>query len=224
MDLKERIALWNTGDGKPAKGNLIDWEAYQKEPSINCMCAQGQLLHTVGGWTPEQLKAADQLEADRETARIANISVAHSVLLRNINDLADGAPSVVLTDPAKVLGDQWSKLLDFWWFMDSLDDRGWEEVAVARTAARASARVISNAWDAGGVAEDAAGGAAVNSARGVAAWDAARFASSEIQGAAILQEQGKPFFFLPMFGFATPDDIPPCPADYGNGVVPGGVA
>ena len=208
MDLKERIALWNTGDGKPAKGDLIDWEAYQKEPSINCMCAQGQLLHTVGGWAPEQLKRADQPEADRGTARIANISVAHSILLRNINDLADGAPSIVLTEPAKVLGDQWSKLLDFWWFMDGLDARGWGEVVAARAAAGSAAR------------------AAAESAARVAARVAssAGAASHEIQGAAILQEQGKPFVFLPMFGFATPDDIPPRPADYGNGVVPGGVA
>lgn len=27
--------------------------------------------------------------------------------------------------------------------------------------------------------------------------------------------EGKQFFFLPMFGFASPDDIPERPSDYG---------
>jgi len=52
-----------------------------------------------------------------------------------------------------------------------------------------------------------------------AAWDAARDAanaSSEIQGAHLLRERGKPFFFLPAFGFASPDDIPARPANYGE--------
>ena len=40
-----------------------------------------------------------------------------------------------------------------------------------------------------------------------AAWDAAGYAANEIQGAALMRERGQPFFFLPMFGFATPEDI-----------------
>jgi hypothetical protein len=29
-------------------------------------------------------------------------------------------------------------------------------------------------------------------------------------------EHGKPFFFLPLFGFAEPEAIPALPADYGQ--------
>ena len=40
-----------------------------------------------------------------------------------------------------------------------------------------------------------------------AAWAAARDAANEIQGAAFMREQGQPFFFLPMFGFADPEAV-----------------
>ncbi len=78
-----------------------------------------------------------------------------------------------------------------------------------RDAARDAAGYA--AWDA---AWDAAGCVAWDAARD-AAWDATGDASSEIQGAEILKRDGKPFFFLPMFGFASPDKIPVRPADYG---------
>jgi hypothetical protein len=31
----------------------------------------------------------------------------------------------------------------------------------------------------------------------------------------MMREKGQPFFFLPIFGFASPDDIPARPANYG---------
>jgi hypothetical protein len=43
-----------------------------------------------------------------------------------------------------------------------------------------------------------------------AAWAAARdaaWAAAEIQGARVLREQGRPFFFLPLFGFADPEAV-----------------
>ena len=182
-NINKLIARWNTDEGKPYKGSLIDMHSYE-EGNLSCMCAQGQVLHVVGGWDAMMLKNTKQAEADKATAKLLNISRAHAVLLRNTNDKIDGAPAIVLTDPAKVIGDQWSKLLDFWWYMDTLDVAGWRKAA---------------AWD----------------AAGDAAWAAAGAASSEIQGAEILKRDGKPFFFLPMFGFASPDEIPARPADYG---------
>lgn len=192
--LAELIARWNTDEGKPYKGKLIDWDAYKKDPTnIGCMCAQGQVLHLVGGWTAERLEYITQTSADDEVAKLLNISRTHAVLLRHINDNADGAPAVVLADPGAVLGDQWSKLLDFWWYLDGLTAEQW---AATRDAARAAARDAAGdeAWDAAG---DEAG------------------ASNEIQGAAVLRQRGIPLFFLPAFGFADPDDIPARPASYG---------
>ena len=199
MQITELLARWDTGEGKPYKGSLIDWDAYEaNSDNLGCMCAQGQVLHSIAGWSPEKLRDTKQQEADAATAKLLNISVAHAILLRNVNDSIDGAPSVVLTDPGKVLGSEWGKLLDFWWHLDQMTSEQW---AAARAAA----------WDA---AWDAARAAAWGAAR-AAAWDAAN-AASEIQGAHLLLEQGKPFFFLPMFGFASPEDIPARPADYGE--------
>ena len=191
-NINELIARWNTDEGKPYKGSLIDMGSYE-DGNLSCMCAQGQVLHVVGGWDADRLSSIQQSDADKETAKLLNISRAHAVLLRNTNDMIDGAPAIVLTDPAKVIGDQWSKLLDFWWYMNTLNTDGWAKVVAARYAV----------WD-----------AAWHAAR-YAARDAAGYATSEIQGAEILKRDGKPFFFLPMFGFASPDEIPARPADYG---------
>ena len=235
-DIAELIARWNSDEGKPYKGTLIDYAEY-KPGELGCMCAQGQVLHVIAGWSIDDLRNTSQAKADLATAKALNISRAHAVLLRNINDSADGAPSIVLTDPGKVLGDQWSKLLDFWHYMDGLDDDGWQKVAAARAAARAAAWAAAGAaawdaaWDAARAAArdaawaaardaawDAAGDtawAAAGDTAWAAAWDAAWDAAWEIQGAAILAAQGRELFFLPMFGFASPDAIPARPADYG---------
>jgi hypothetical protein len=219
MQIAELLERWQTDKGKPYKGSLIDMGAYEADPdNIGCMCAQGQALHLLGGWTPERLSWAEQSEADMATAKLLNISCSHVVLLRLINDQADGAPAVVLTNPEKVLGDQWSKLLDFWWYLERMTKKQIDAVWAAVhedswCSARDDALLFARqaAWQAAGCAAyDACWGAAlVNAARETTS------ASLEIQGAAILRRDGKPFFFLPLFGFASPDDIPARPADYG---------
>jgi hypothetical protein len=234
--IQEILARWDSNEGKPYKGSLIDQASYEADPeSISCFCAQGQVLHLFGGWDADRLRSVGQSTADKETAALLNISRAHSILLRNVNDKLDGAPSIVLTDPAKVLGDQWSKLLDFWWHLDGMTAEQWAAAwdaarAAAWDAARAAAwdAARAAAWDAAWTAAwDAARAAAWDAAR-AAAWDAARaaawaaaaYAGGEIMGARVLANEGKALFFLPMFGFASPDDIPARPADYGLGVVP----
>lgn len=210
----ELLARWNTDEGKPYKGKLIDAAAYGEGGGLECMCAQGQVLHAIGGWEPYRLQSTDQAIADRETAKLLNISIAHAILLRNINDTAYGAPASVLTDPEKILGDQAHKVLAFWWRIDLMSAEQW---AAAWDAAGAAA------WDAAWVAARAAAGAAARVAARAAARDAAgaaardaAWASQEIQGAAIMRERGQPFFFLPLFGFATPEDIPALPDNYGE--------
>ena len=216
MEIAEIIEGWNRGDGKPMKGKLIDMAAYESGDGFCAMCAQGQVLALAGGWGPERLRDTEQSEADLETAKLLNISRAHAILLRNVNDRQDDAPSIVLTDPGKVLGDQWSKLLDFWWMMHSYSDADWRKVAAAWDAAGAAV------WAAAGDAAGAAARAAARDAAGdaAAAWDAAGAAAREIQGFMLLGQRGIDVFFLPMFGIKTLADIPARPADYGNGVVP----
>jgi hypothetical protein len=234
--LEQMFTRWDSPDGHPYKGTLINWSAYEANPdSIQCYCAQGQVLHLIGDWSPQKLRDTDQRSADLAVAKLLNISRGHAVLLRDVNDRIDGAPSIVLTDPGKVIGDQWSKLLDFWWHLDQMTAEQW---AAARAAAGDAAG--DAAWDAAGDAAWAAAGAAAGDAAGAAAWAAARAAArdaardaagdaagdaardaagdaaGEIQGAAIFIAAKRPFYFLPLFGFNSPDDIPARPSNYGE--------
>lgn len=221
MNINELIDRWNSDEGKPYKGDLIDMEAYNASPeSLGCMCAQGQVLHTLGGWAPEKLRDTRQSIADRETARLLNISIAHAVLLRNVNDTIDGAPAIVLTHPERVLGDQAQTILAFWIHLDAMDEYQWvaayqwDAARVAAGAAEAAAAGTA-AWGARWPHAIAAGWTGAHDASWSAA-QAAAGASNEIQGAAIMRERGQPFFFLSLFGFATPEDIPALPENYGR--------
>ena len=214
MDIAELIAQWDSNEGRPFKGSLIDAAAYKANPdSPSCMCAQGQALHYIGGRSIEWLQNVEQSEADAETAKLLGISRAHAVLLRSINDSVDGAPSIVLTNPEKVIGDQAHIVLAFWLHLDAMTQEQWSAAwAAARDAAWAAA------WDAAGdaaraAARDAAWAAAWDAARDAAraasrdaAWGAAG-ATNEIQGAAVMRANGSPFYFLPLFGFANPEAI-----------------
>jgi hypothetical protein len=180
MELNELLTRWGTDEGKPYKGSLIDMGSYAPG-NVSCMCAQGQALHLLAGWTPEQLRDAEQAEADLATAKLLNISRAHAVLLRSVNDTQDGAPAIVLTHPERIIGDNARTVLAFWLALDGFTLEQW------------------------GAAGDAAWAAAGVAAR----------ASNEIQGANLMRDRGQPFYFLPLFGFANPEAIPPLPADYG---------
>jgi hypothetical protein len=216
MTIDELLAGWPTEI--PMKGNLID--------NDGCMCAQGQVLHYIGGMTPDDLRRIEQAEADRKTAELLGISRAHAVLLRHINDNVPGAPTCVLTEPEKVLGDQAQTVLAFWRHLDRMtaDDSAkvnavWDAVwAAAEDATEAAAGGAAEdaaedateaaAGGAAGAAAGAAAWAAAEAAAGAAAW-AAAWATNEIQGAAVMRERGQPFTFLPMFCFASPEDIHP---------------
>jgi hypothetical protein len=209
----------------PFKGKLITKDG--------CMCAQAQVLHYVGGMSADELRNIEQRAADLRTADLLVISVAHAVLLRHVNDSQPGAPACVIREPEQVIGANAQTILAFWRHLDEMTDEQWDAAAAtardaawtaagtaARDAARDAARTAAGtaartaawtaAWDA---ARDAARTAAWTAA-GAAAWDAARHAAgaaagatNEIQGAAVMRERGQQFFFLPMFGFESPEDI-----------------
>jgi len=127
---KTLLAFWEDPRNIPFKSSLISEEppGDGKEPTT-CMCAQGQTLHIVGGYSEKDLRNTTQSKADREVARLLDISVAHSVLLRLINDGKPGAPSDVLISPEKYLGKNCHAVMKFWWFIDSLGKGQWDEVA-----------------------------------------------------------------------------------------------
>jgi hypothetical protein len=184
-----------------------------------CMCAQGQALHFLGGLTVNELRAINQREADRQVAKLFGISLAHSILLRNINDNREGAPSCVIRNPEQVLGYQAQTVLAFWRHLDRMTPAAWEAVreaanavSLSRAAAEAAAGsaawqvVGAAAWGAAGAAVRAAVGATVGAAAG-AAVGATAGATHEIQGASFIRANNQPFAFLPLFGFSNPKSV-----------------
>jgi hypothetical protein len=186
-------------------------------------CVRGQALHFLDGVSPAELRTYEQAAADKRVAELFGISRAHAVLLRIINDSRPGAPSVVIRDPAQVLGDQAETVLAFWRHLDRMTPQQWAAVrAGGGGCGRDDGRRCGEGGGGGGVgwavtaaearAARAAARAAAAAARAVE-WDMAtarralRRATNEIQGAAVLRALGRPFFFLPMFGIAQPEDL-----------------
>ena len=207
--INQLVAKWSEPDGIPFKRSLIS--------SDGSMCAQGQTLHYVGGWDADRLRSPRQEEADRETAKLLGISTAHAILLRRINDSQPGAPSVVLTDPAQVLGDQAHIVLAFWRHLDRMTPEQWKAAWVASGyaaqatsgyAARIAARIAAGtaAWSAAWRAAQTAAQTTAGETYGSASGEAAR-ATNEIQGAAVMRAKGQAFYFLPLFGFADPEAV-----------------
>jgi hypothetical protein len=191
----------------PFKGSLVSDDG-------SCMCAQGQALHYLGGLTVEDLRSINQREADQRVAELFGISQAHAVLLRIVNDNADGAPASVIRNPKQILGDQAETVLAFWRCLDhtsaAAKAAAWAAAreadwAAARAAAIEAAREAdwAAAREAARAAAWKAGWAAAWGAGWAAAWGAA-WATHEIQCAAVMRAKNQQFFFLPLFGFADP--------------------
>jgi hypothetical protein len=172
------LAFWEDPRNIPFKNSLISSEPSKDgdEPTT-CMCAQGQALYKIGGYTEDDLRSIAQDKADREVARLLDISVAHSVLLRSINDGQPGAPSDVLTSPEKYLGKNCHAVMKFWWFVDGLSQGQWKEVvrrydAIDGDAGIATVIAANGAWNAAGIATVNGAWIAANGA-----WNAARIAT-----------------------------------------------
>jgi len=193
------VSRWTDPNRRPLfKGSLID--------NDGCCCAQGDILRYECALSDEELRSMQQGDADAMVSKELGISRFHAVLLRLVNDLKDGCPQDVLTNPENVLGKYAQQCLALGRHIDAMTPEQWD---AARTAARDAA------WDAArdaarDAAWDAAWAAAMDAAMG-AAWDAAWDAvgaMNEIQGQDVMREKGQPFYFLPMFGFNDPSEIP----------------
>jgi hypothetical protein len=182
-----------------------------------CMDAQGQALHFLGGLTVDELRDINQRDADLQVAKLFGISLAHSILLRNINDNREGAPSCVIRNPEQVLGYQAQTVLAFWRHLDRMTPAAWEAVREAAEAVSLSWAAAGSAawqvvgaaaWEAAREAVRAAVGATVGSAAGDVSlpWTAAG-ATHEIQGASFIRANNQPFVFLPLFRFSNPESV-----------------
>jgi hypothetical protein len=116
VSIESMVERWSGLDRPLFKGRLIDGDG--------CKCAQGDVL-SCAGFTDDQLRSMTQDKADGEVAAILGISRTHAVLLRNVNDKVGGAPQLVLSDPAQVVGSKAPYLLAFWLHLDGLSDAAW---------------------------------------------------------------------------------------------------
>ena len=105
-----------------------------------------------------------------------------------------------LTSPQDFLGPNYETVLNFWWYMDSLTETQWKEVARRYDALDPAARVAAwdAAWDAAGYAARVAAGVAAWDAAMSAAWYAARYATYELMGMHTLLNDGKDLLFVPL--------------------------
>lgn len=126
--IKKLSEKWSQPDGLPGKG----YEVVREENGLN-PCAQSEtvmlskgmgvmdfeafLKGSLSGYGDQGLKG---LNLDKFTAKTLGISTVHSVLLRRFNDLSSLNPAIVLTQPERVLGKNWDRILEFWHFIDSL--------------------------------------------------------------------------------------------------------
>ena len=175
------VARWTDPGARPLfKGSLID--------ENGCRCAQGDVLH-MAGWGDTRLRGVEQSTADKAVADLLHITRFESVLLRQVNDSIDGSPQSVLNNLPSVIGPSAPRIVAFMRHAEKMSPSRWAAVWAAAGDA---------VWDAAG---DAAGDAAW-AAAGDAAW-----AVYEIMGAEIMRARNQPFYFLPLFGFACPEDI-----------------
>jgi hypothetical protein len=198
----------------PFKGRLISYDG-------SCMCAQGQVLHLIGGMSPDELRRIDQAEADRRTAKLLGISLTHAILLRIVNDRLPGAPTCVIREPEKVLGSEAQTVLAFWRELDRMSPDRLERAqrfCQRHRVGYAAHQKWCDATYAASISAKAGAGFTSQKVAVSAAQDAflpfapeialaAAWATSEIQGAAVMRERGHPFFFLPLFGFADPEAV-----------------
>jgi len=213
----------------PFKGQLISQDG-------TCMCAQGQALYFLGGVTTDELRRIEQAEADSRVAEIFDISLAHSILLRIVNDERQGAPTCVIRNPEQVIGDQAQTVLKFWRHLDRMTPAEWSKagemitakwhskIAVWKAAGESARKAGWGSWpwkQELDIGEDVRDRAATRDAAWAAAEEmgwidgwrcggggvAAGAATCEIQGAAVLRANNQPFTFLPIFGLANPEEI-----------------
>lgn len=208
--IERMVTRWSDPEARPLfRGKLIHWDG-------SC-CAQGDVLR-VCGVSDDSLRAMEQADADRRVARELGISIAHSVLLRQINDDQDDCPQDVLAHPERVLGPEAPRILAFWRHLDTLTQDQW---AAARDAAMPAARASNkdaNNDAARAAARDDAVWATTRDAINDATWNqwavardtawAAVWATHEVRSASKLEK----FYFLPLFGIDDPTKLAPISA------------
>ncbi len=121
------------------------------------------------------------------------ISTAHQRFAERLRN------SRVLDYPEEFLGPNWKDVLNFWLYLDTLNEEQWNSINSSLSSYE-HRLALNAAWNAARAAVGyAACYAADYAAWSVAALFSARYATDELIGSHILQEKGKSLVFFPMF-------------------------
>lgn len=198
------IARWTNPESRPLfKGKLIDEEG--------CCCAQGDILRNECGISYKELRNTDQGDADKEVARFLDIPLFQSILLRTVNDSADGCPQDVLSNIEKFLGPHHQKAL---LFIEHVVNKTWtyeEENRICKLPFNIIYGHHLRNLNATKSEKHAFIYAANSSIEEMVGGYNGRFASyalTEIIAFDELQEKGIPPYFLPLLGINSLDEIP----------------
>ena len=211
------VKRWTSTERPLLKGGIFDYRN-------GTYSAQGDVLH-VAGWTDDEILSLTPARGDKEVAKLLGISRAHSVLLRRVNGAEGGCPQDVLTAPEKILGDNAQTVLSFWRYLDTLTTADWQRLRARDLVPVIGGEVVAAcdaSSDAAGAKKGSAAWFAANDSTMDTAWagsmdtlwetavDGAEdtaWATNEIQGECLMIERGRPFYFLPKFGFPNPQAV-----------------
>ncbi len=123
VTIDDVIRRWTDPTTRPvfAKNCLISNDQEGKA----CRCAQGDILH-IAGVKDHALDIAEQEDADEKVAKLLGIGLFQAVLLRVVNDSAEGCPERALTDPESLLGPEWRMMFHLAGVMEKASVRVWQ--------------------------------------------------------------------------------------------------
>lgn len=181
---------------RPFSGKLIA----PPGESVGCpYCAQGLVLNGCGV-DDSTLRKMEQSIADQTVAKILNISLVESIILRRVNDSKKGCPQNILrlTDDGigSIIGPHWKQLVSYWRLVSVL--------GLGLESESGSVSVLVSDWGSDYVLALRLMAVSIDTA-----WKF-YYSVSEI----LSQNHLKPdydFKFLKSFGFNSPKDIPLLP-------------
>jgi len=127
--IKKLTEKWSQPEGMPGKG----YELVREERGLS-PCAQSEAIMLSKGMGVMDFQAfwmgaangprVNNPGLSATTAKTLGISYIHAALLKRFNDLSSLNPAIVLNEPERVLGKNWKKVLEFWYFLSALSSEG----------------------------------------------------------------------------------------------------
>ena len=134
--IKKLSAKWSDPNNMPAKGGTIVGDCKPCAQTEIVIQSLGKTAKDFGDYLREEFPeivgdGARCQYMDKSTAKVLEISVPYAILLRRFNDFSSENPATVLTNPEKILGPNYKRVLTFWRYLETLPADKWFSVAVS---------------------------------------------------------------------------------------------